>query len=594
MGLSACGGSNGGGADDPVDDDPSSDVGDNGDGGGGGSTDPVTFSIGGSITGNAGDVVLALNGGNETFSGGDFTFTNAVEEGADYSVRFISEASGRDCALTNGSGTASADVSDISVTCEAPPVTVETFSVGGTISGNAGDVVLSLNGVEQSFSGVTFMFDREIEPGDAYVVAFESETTGMNCRVEDGAGRAQTDINNIEVSCTSSVVVLGYPDVVLNGGLSSGDYNDDGHTDLAISFQGRDNHPNGTTEMIKVAYGDGNGGFPEFVDVFREGRAILPINGNNFTSADFNGDGIDDFAHSGDVLQVYSGSANNMPTNIANGSEYFGAPLISADFDQDGDQDFIAANPEIAAVSLFAFSLNEGGGAFGDRQPIGNRFAPELVDLNAGAPLSFVSGDFDGDGLEDILSLIISWDDSDVSHNALALFSGNGDSTFDYLTVIHQVSDEIFLGGRFSDKNYKDLAVGDFDGDGDLDVAISSRQNFLSIWLNDGAGHFIDNGRVTVGQASVRTRAADFNNDGLVDLVTANQNTNNLVISLGNGDGTFVAMPDAIEFRLDSEIFMHSMEVADIDDDGYVDVVLVDTGTNDFRGAVYIFLAPGK
>jgi hypothetical protein len=79
------------------------------------------------------------------------------------------------------------------------------------------------------------------------------------------------------------------------------------------------------------------------------------------------------------------------------------------------------------------------------------------------------------------------------------------------------------------------IAVGDFNGDGELDIAVMDGQ--LSVLLGNGDGTF----QAPVNYPSVQgiwIAAADFNRDGKLDLVVST-NTNAVSVLLGNGDGTF-------------------------------------------------------
>lgn len=100
------------------------------------------------------------------------------------------------------------------------------------------------------------------------------------------------------------------------------------------------------------------------------------------------------------------------------------------------------------------------------------------------------------------------------------------------------LSDDLFLGELAFVLPSKEIAYGDFDGDGDNDIAITSTTSFLQVFLNDGAGQFTAAQRVQVGNKPIHVRVADFDNDGIEDLVSINANSKTVIISLGNGDGT--------------------------------------------------------
>ncbi len=97
------------------------------------------------MSGLSGSVVLADNGGdNLTVSAnGSFTFATKLVSGAAYAVTVKTNPSGQTCSVANGSGTiGSANVTNVAVTCAAVP----TYSVGGSVSGLSGSVVLADNG----------------------------------------------------------------------------------------------------------------------------------------------------------------------------------------------------------------------------------------------------------------------------------------------------------------------------------------------------------------------------------------------------------------------------------------------------------------
>lgn len=116
------------------------------------------------------------------------------------------------------------------------------------------------------------------------------------------------------------------------------------------------------------------------------------------------------------------------------------------------------------------------------------------------------------------------------------------------------------------------VAVGDFNGDGYPDLAISSTYNWVAIFLNNGDGTF---GGPTVytltyyvtGQVAV----GDFNRDGHLDLavVGGDEAGNGLAFFAGNGDGTFAAPKYFATILARSEI---TAVAADFNRDGNLDV----------------------
>jgi hypothetical protein len=106
----------------------------------GASIPPGTVTIAGSISGLVGTVVLQNNGAdNLTLSAnGSFTFATALASGRSYTVTVLTQPSGPDCSVTGDSGTATQNVTTVSVTCAANPSTfylpVSAQSTTGTAS----------------------------------------------------------------------------------------------------------------------------------------------------------------------------------------------------------------------------------------------------------------------------------------------------------------------------------------------------------------------------------------------------------------------------------------------------------------------------
>jgi len=116
------------------------------------------------------------------------------------------------------------------------------------------------------------------------------------------------------------------------------------------------------------------------------------------------------------------------------------------------------------------------------------------------------------------------------------------------------------------------IAVGDFNHDGTLDLAIAAAATNTAnvvILLGNGDGAFREGSSYTAGTGAVSIVAADFNHDGNLDLAVANSLSNYISILLGNGDGTFragpqnPAVPQAVNF----------VTVSDFNRDGAPDLV---------------------
>jgi len=171
---------------------------------------PVTYTIGGTVSGLSGTgLVLQDNGGNNLAIGanGGFTFTAPIASGGTYNVTVLTQPSNpaQTCVVTSGSGTASANVTSVQVTC----TTTNAYTVGGTISGLSGTgLVLQDNGGDNLSISANggFTFATAIANGGAYNVTVFTQPSNptQTCVVTSGSGTGSANVTSVQVNCTTA------------------------------------------------------------------------------------------------------------------------------------------------------------------------------------------------------------------------------------------------------------------------------------------------------------------------------------------------------------------------------------------------------
>jgi|CZKY01.1.fsa_nt_gi hypothetical protein len=134
------------------------------------------------------------------------------------------------------------------------------------------------------------------------------------------------------------------------------------------------------------------------------------------------------------------------------------------------------------------------------------------------------------------------------------------------------------------------VAVGDFKGDGKLDLAVTnSASNTVSVLLGNGDGTFQAHVDYPTGNRPTSVVVADFRGVGKRDLAITNGNDNTVGVLLGNGDGTFQPHVDYAT----GDINPQWLVVADFNRDGKLDIATANYGPNYTNATVSIFLGNG-
>lgn len=218
-------------------------------------------TIGGSVAGLAGQgLVLQNNGADDLVvsANGSFNFKTAVDTGSPYNitVRTQPASPSQGCAVVNAAGTATAKVTNVTVTCSTG-----TFSVGGSVSGLAGSgLVLRNNGSDDLSiaSNGSFTFATELPSGSPFDVAVATQPTrpSQTCTVADATGTVGSgDVRTVKISCaTTSFAIRGTVSGLQGSGLVLRNNNGDDvgvQTDGGFAFPTA--IPSGSAYQVTVA-----------------------------------------------------------------------------------------------------------------------------------------------------------------------------------------------------------------------------------------------------------------------------------------------------------------------------------------------------
>jgi carbonic anhydrase/acetyltransferase-like protein (isoleucine patch superfamily) len=159
-------------------------------------------------------LILRDNGGDElaVAHDGTFTFATQVEQGGTYDVSVLTQPSApaQTCAISNGSGTATNNITDVAITC-----TTSSFTVGGTVVGLTGSgLVLQDNGGDDlhiSANGA-FTFTSQVVSGGTFAVTIETQPTSpaQTCSVLGNSGTiGNGNITTVVVNCSTDSFLIG-------------------------------------------------------------------------------------------------------------------------------------------------------------------------------------------------------------------------------------------------------------------------------------------------------------------------------------------------------------------------------------------------
>ncbi len=289
-------------------------------------------------------------------------------------------------------------------------------------------------------------------------------------------------------------------------------------------------------------------------------------------ATDVNQDGyLDVIAINNGNNRLYLNNASISPFNAVSGLQIgsdasLNHDAVVHDLDGDGDLDLVATRPLASTLQYFNTGTPNPFNT-GASTTVSNAAVTAANDLGRGIAV----GDMDGDGDLDIVVATLGGSQSNL------LFLNDGDTT-PFSSAGLSIGSET----DFS----MDIAVGDVDLDGDLDVVTATVAGTNKLYRNDGDANPFDSlPALDIGSASNLTYAialADMNGDGLLDVVVANDSNsvgqNNRVI-LNDGDSDPL---NGAGVTLGSELERNQgLAIGDVDGDGDLDVVVANASSSE-------------
>lgn len=246
---------------------------------------------------------------------------------------------------------------------------------------------------------------------------------------------------------------------------------------------------------------------------------------------------------------VCGGSSLNFGPALNYGADSGSEDVVVGDFNRDDVPDLAVVNEDLTSNDV-SILINQGDGTF---QP--------PLNLGVGVnPVSLAVDDFNIDGRLDLAVANFS----NPAATSLSILLGNGDGTFRAAV------------GYNAGENAHSVAVGDFDGDQKLDLAVANYdRDSVSVLLGNGDGTFRAPFAYGVGRTAAYLAKGDFNGDLKLDLAVANLDSSNVSVLLGRGDGTFQA---ALSYPTGARPY--GIAAGDLDGDLQLDLVTANLSGN--------------
>ena len=368
---------------------------------------------------------------------------------------------------------------------------------------------------------------------------------------------------------------------VSEGDLAWADWDNDGDLDVIVMGIIRTGE-NSYDRSTKQYRNNGNGTFSNLstnIPAFQDGGADF---------GDYDNDGDVDLLVTGGITnpggdtylkttKIYKNNGSGVFTDInATIAGCDEGSVAWGDYDNDGDLDFVVFGRNASNTRLTKLYRNDGSDTF-------NEVSAGFMGVFSG---SANWGDYDNDGDLDLLLTGRNSDERTNYNGITKIYKNNGDGTF---------TDTPYGLAQFS---MGEAEWADFDYDGDLDIVIVGRDNATStrlyIYRNDG-GSFTKTFDYLNGVSSGSLTLGDYDNDGDMDIAfTGSGSGEKTRVLTNNGSYNFTAI-DLLGLGVNYGLRYSTIEFADYDNDGDLDILTTGLPTVDGSGSynfdreIYLF-----
>ncbi len=530
----------------------------------------VTDGNGGSVTQSA---FITIDGENDGPSVGAAIVGGASEDDAVFAVDFLAGATDPDASDTldvSGLTLTGGDASGVTVSVDGNSLSVDPTAYNALAFGESEVITYSYAVADGNGGSVTQSATITITGENDAPTAVDDALTGPSALASDLDAFVANSGGPNSVWLNIGPDGSGDPEFVDSGlsvgaaepsvAVDLGDVDGDGDLDAMVA------NSSSLFTPLTLWINDGAGNFSDV------GMPNI-VGAYDVKLADLDGDNDLDAFIAVDYAVGFAG--NQVLMNVGGGTfTYGGAPFGYArsrgvalgDLDGDGDLDAFTANYLGGPNQVW---LNQGFLFFTDSgQTLGNSSSTDVA-----------LADLDGDG---DLDAFVTNDASlaDPGYNKVWLNQGGiqGGTQGDFADSGQDLADPLaVLGG---DSGSTAVALGDLDGDGDIDAYVTNKNVADRIWLNDGAGNFSDSGLALVGGAQYDSNdvdLADLDGDGDLDAYVVGSAYNFVFINDGlDGGGN-------LQFRegqtVGTGLNSYGVALGDLDGDSGTSVGAVDEDT---------------